>query len=66
MNKNNPYPPSYWGNVPSLQFTQLTPDDISKHKDSYACLLINDTSKTLSEKGQELHDAVQIFYRAFK
>jgi len=51
-------------NLP-IQFTELTPDDVTKHHKFYYLLLINDNIP-VSEKGKELHEAMQLFYKEFK
>ncbi len=58
-------------NKPPIQFTELTSSDIITHKKCYSYLLLEDTQHTLGEKdkelqGKELHEAMQLFYEAFK
>ncbi len=60
MNNNNK------SSLPPIQYTKLTPDDITMHKKIYTYLLMKDAKRTLGEKGQELHKAMQLFYEAFK
>lgn len=65
MNKNSPFSHLPGGTKPPIQFTKLTQDDITLHKDRYVCLLLTATGR-IGEKGKELHEAMQLFYEAFK
>ena len=67
INKDSKPMPSSWKNdkLP-IQFTELSPNDISIHKEYYIYLLLRDMKHTLGEKGKELHKAMQLFYKTFK
>lgn len=66
MSKNNKPMPSSWRNdkIP-IQFTELTTDDVHKHQEVYAILLIEE-DMPVSKKGEELQNAMQLFYEEFK
>ena len=51
---------------PPLQFTQLTTDDIHKHRKDYTMLLINSYLLTLEQKGIEMMQTDKRFYDTFK
>jgi len=49
-----------------LQFTKLTPSDVTIHEDLCIELLMGDKSLTLDEKGGELAEAKRIFCKTFE
>ncbi|KKN73090.1 hypothetical protein LCGC14_0403990 [marine sediment metagenome] len=67
MDKNSkPMPSSRRNDKIPIQFTKLSPNDISIHKEYYVYLLLRDMKHTLGERGKELHGAMQLFYKTFK
>jgi len=58
MDKNNKIPQQQ-----PIQFTKLTPKDLSRHKECYICLLMNNRYTNFPV---ELVEAIQRFYNTFK
>jgi len=51
---------------PDIQFTKLTPKDLSRHKECCIRLLMNNRYTNFTVFAVDLHEAIQRFYNTFK